>query len=247
MLTRGLAGLAAIGLVWLAAVHLFGVPDFLLPGPVDVAQRLVFLHENARLLDHIQVTLVQIFWGYILGLASGIATAVAFVRLPLFERVSMPVVLLLQTAPKIAIAPLLLLWLGLGPAPKVVLVAIVVFFPVMTGFVSGMRFLPRSYGDLARLLRLTAWQRFWHIELPATMPTLLAGMTVATTLAMTAVVIGELMGANQGIGYLLAAGQESADTATVIGMVLLLSFMGWVFFELFEALRVRIERRFSTA
>jgi NitT/TauT family transport system permease protein len=247
MLTRGLAGLAAIGLVWLAAVHLFGVPDFLLPGPVDVAQRLVFLHENARLLDHIQVTLVQIFWGYILGLASGIATAVAFVRLPLFERVSMPVVLLLQTAPKIAIAPLLLLWLGLGPAPKVVLVAIVVFFPVMTGFVSGMRFLPRSYGDLARLLRLTAWQRFWHIELPATMPTLLAGMTVATTLAMTAVVIGELMGANQGIGYLLAAGQESADTATVIGMVLLLSFKGWVFFELFEALRVRIERRFSTA
>ncbi|WP_372424198.1 ABC transporter permease [Salinarimonas chemoclinalis] len=242
---RGLAGLAAILLAWLAAVHLFGVPDYLLPAPLDVARRMVFLHENARLLDHVAVTLTQLAWGYLLGLLAGIAAALAFARAPILERLSMPLVLLLQTAPKIAIAPLLLLWLGLGPAPKIVLVAIVTFFPIMTGVLSGLRFLPRTYGDLARVLRLSPWQRFVHIELPATLPTLLAGMTVASTLAVTAVVIGELMGANRGIGYLLAAGQESADTATVIGMVLLLSFIGWALYELFELVRRRTEERFG--
>jgi len=245
VLGRGLAGSAAILVVWLAAVYLFGVPEFLLPAPQDVWHRMGFLYENARLMDHVSVTLVQIFWGYLLGLISGIAAAIAFARLPILERISMPPILLLQTAPKIAIAPLLLLWLGLGPAPKIVLVAIVTFFPVMTGTLSGLKFLPASYIDLARVLKLSPWQRFVHIDLPAMLPTLIAGMTVATTLAMTAVVIGELMGANEGIGYLLASGQESADTATVIGMVLLLSFIGWALYEVFEWVRRRTEARFS--
>ncbi|XHC00591.1 ABC transporter permease subunit [Nitratireductor sp. ac15] len=123
------------------------------------------------------------------------------------------------------------------------------FFPVMTGMLSGVRFVSKSYLDLARVLKLSPLQRFLRIELPSALPTLFAGATVATTLAMTAAmtaaVIGELMGANEGVGYLLSSGQENADTATVIGMVLLLSLMGWSFYELFEALRRRMEARFA--
>jgi NitT/TauT family transport system permease protein len=161
------------------------------------------------------------------------------------ERLTTPLILLLQTAPKIAIAPLLLLWLGLGPAPKIVLIAIVTFFPVMTGMLSGLRFVNKSFLDLAKVLKLTPMQRFLHIELPAALPTLFAGATVATTLAMTAAVIGELMGSSEGMGYLLSMGQENADTATVIGMVLLLSLTGWLFYEVAEYLRRRMEARFS--
>lgn len=236
---------AALLLAWWYASGPMGMPPYLLPSPQSTAAALVREATAGNLAGHLGFTLRSIGLGLALGAFAGVALAYLLYRVPLLSTILDGPLVVLQTAPKIAIAPLLLLWLGLGPAPKIVLVAIVTFFPVMTGVLSGLRFLPRSYVDLARVLRLSAWQRFRHIELPATLPTLLAGMTVASTLAITAVVIGELMGANQGIGYLLAAGQESADTATVIGMVLLLSLLGWVLYEVFEWVRRRTEERFS--
>lgn len=245
MLLRAVVGLVGFVALWSAAIPLFGVPNHVLPSPWQVAQQLIFLFERGNLLSHIQVTLMQIVWGFLIGLVLGIIAAIIFARIPFLERVSTPLILLLQTAPKIAIAPLLLLWLGLGAAPKIVLVAIVTFFPVMTAMLSGVKYINRSYIDLAKVLKLNPWQRFWHIEFPAAIPTVFAGATVATTLAMTAVVIGELMGANKGIGFLLATGQEDADTATVIAMVILLSVIGWAFYAALEYMRARMEARYS--
>lgn len=245
MLLRAVIGLVGFVALWSAAIPLFGVPNHVLPSPWQVAQQLIFLFERGNLLSHIQVTLMQIVWGFLIGLVLGIIAAIIFARIPFLERVSTPLILLLQTAPKIAIAPLLLLWLGLGAAPKIVLVAIVTFFPVMTAMLSGVKYINRSYIDLAKVLKLNPWQRFWHIEFPAAIPTVFAGATVATTLAMTAVVIGELMGANKGIGFLLATGQEDADTATVIAMVILLSVIGWAFYAALEYMRARMEARYS--
>lgn len=239
--TIGLVGVVAL---WGAAVPIFEIPDYLLPGPVEVAERLVFLFHHADLAWHIFVTLSEIFWGFTLGSLVGVIAAVAFSRFPMLEQITTPLILLLQTVPKIAIAPLLLLWLGLGAAPKIVLVAIVTFFPIMTAMLSGIRYMNKSYADLAGVLGLSPWQRFRHIELPAAIPTLFAGATVATTLAMTAAVIGELMGANKGMGFILANGQENADTATVMGMVILLSLVGWAFFAVLDFGRRRVEDRF---
>ena len=245
MLRRGAAGLILILAVWLTAIHLFRVPAYLLPTPLDVVDQTLFLWRRADLARHIQVTGLEIIIGFVFGAFAGIIAAFMFSRLPMMERISTPLILLLQTAPKIAIAPLLLLFLGIGPLPKIVLISIVTFFPVMTGTLSGLRFLPSSYHDLARVLRLTPLQSFWHIELPAAVPPLIAGATVATTLAMTAAVIGELMGANEGLGYLLAQGQENANPSVVIAVVLILSFMGWIFYELFEDLRRRCNALFT--
>ena len=244
MLKRNLIGLFGIVALWGAAVPLFDIPAYLLPGPWAVLQSLIFHFQRSALTWHIYVTLTEILGGFFLGAAVGIASAILFSRSPLLLRLSTPLILLLQTTPKIAIAPLLLLWLGLGAAPKIVLVAIVTFFPVMTAMLSGIVYMNKSYADLAGVLRLSAWQRFRHIELPAAIPTLFAGATVATTLAMTAAVIGELMGANKGIGFLLANGQENADAAAVIGMVILLSFLGWAFFALLDYGRRRMEDRY---
>lgn len=149
MIKRGVTGLGVIFVLWFGAVWLFNLPNYLLPGPEVVVKRLGFLYENAKLLSHIRVTLIQILWGFLIGLGSGIAAAVLFARAPIIERLATPLILLLQTAPKIAIAPLLLLWLGIGPGPKIVLVAIVTFFPVMTGMLSGLKFVNKSYMDLA--------------------------------------------------------------------------------------------------
>ncbi|MEN3150785.1 ABC transporter permease [Neorhizobium sp. IRAMC:178] len=237
MILRGIAGLIATLVLWTAVVHLFNVPAYLLPGPVEVLSRIAFLYENAKLLRHIGVTLSEIVAGFVFGTIAGILSGVVFARLPRVERFSTPLILLLQTAPKIAIAPLLLLWLGIGPTPKIVLIAIVTFFPVMQGMVTGLRYGEGSFRDLAKVLKLSPWQSFWHIELPSAHPAVLAGMAVATTLAMTAAVIGELMGANEGLGYLLSSGQENSDTAVVIGMVVLLSLIGWAFYEVIELIR----------
>lgn len=245
MLNRSILGLVGIVALWGAAVPLFDIPNYLLPGPVEVARSLVFHFQRSDLLWHIYVTLTEIVGGFLLGSAVGIVSAIIFARSPLLLRVFTPLILLLQTTPKIAIAPLLLLWLGLGAAPKIVLVAIVTFFPVMTAMLSGIVYMNKSYADLAGVLRLSAWQRFRHIELPAAIPTLFAGATVATTLAMTAAVIGELMGANKGIGFLLANGQENADAASVIAMVILLSFLGWALFALLDYGRRRSEDRYA--
>ncbi|MBD0417214.1 ABC transporter permease [Oryzicola mucosus] len=245
MILRGIAGLIATLVLWTAIVFIFQVPSYLLPGPMEVLNRLVFLFENAKLLRHIGVTLTEIVAGFVLGTVIGILAGVVFARLPRVERFATPLILLLQTAPKIAIAPLLLLWLGIGPTPKIVLIAIVTFFPVMSGMVTGLRYGEGSFRDLAAVLKLSPWQSFWHIELPSALPAVLAGMAVATTLAMTAAVIGELMGANEGIGYLLSSGQENSDTAVVIGMVLLLSMIGWAFYEIIELIRRRSLGRFQ--
>lgn len=244
-LARGATGFLIIAVLWGGGVFIFEVPRYLLPSPGEVLSKLRFLHDSGHLLDHVAVTAMEVALGFSLGLLLGVAAAVIFARVPWIERSLMPIILVVQTAPKIAIAPLLLLWLGLGPAPKVVLIVIVTFFPVMAATLSALRHLPDEYRQLATLLKLRPATAFLTIEFPATLPAILSGATVATTLSMTAAVIGELMGANKGLGYLLASGQENADAAVVIGAVLILSVFGWMFFEALEAVRRHVADRYS--
>lgn len=236
---RNLLAFAGFLAVWWGLVRLFAVPAFLLPAPDAVLNRLVFLATYADLAGHTATTLGEIAVGFATGGAVGIAAGLVFARHPLLERLAAPLVLLIQTAPKIAIAPLLILWFGLGMGPKALLVAIVAFFPAMAGAYAGARHAARGFRDLAQILALTAFQRAVLIDLRVALPAILGGLRIATTQAVTAAVVGELMGASKGLGYLLSAAQESSDTASVIGIVLLLSLLGWAFHE---AVR-EIERR----
>ena len=170
--------------------------------------------------------------GFVIGVVAGVATAVLFTRLPAVEVVLNPLIIFVQTAPKIAIAPLLLLWLGLGATPKIVLVAIVVFFPVLSNMLSALRSIDPNLLALARILRMGPVARFRRIELPQSLPLLFTGMKVGVTLAVTAAVIGELMGARAGLGYLLSLGQETADVGLVLVAVILLSLIGYALYLL---------------
>jgi NitT/TauT family transport system permease protein len=232
---RALIAFMAFLALWWVGVRVLSVPSFLLPAPDAVLARLVFLARAADLTGHALVTLSEIATGFVLGAVAGCSAGMMFARRPVAERVASPFILLIQTAPKIAIAPLLILWFGLGPGPKVVLVAIVTFFPVLAGAIAGTRLAPRGYGDLAQVLGLTSFQRAMRIDLPLALPPILGGLRIATTQAVTAAVVGELMGADKGLGYLLSAAQESSDAAAVLGIVLLLSLIGWAFHELVRA------------
>ena len=224
--------LAAFILLWWGLVAVFNVPAYLVPSPGELADKAWFLATEAGLLSHIPVTLVEIVAGFAIGVVAGVATAVLFTRLPAVEVVLNPLIIFVQTAPKIAIAPLLLLWLGLGATPKIVLVAIVVFFPVLSNMLSALRSIDPNLLALARILRMGPVARFRRIELPQSLPLLFTGMKVGVTLAVTAAVIGELMGARAGLGYLLSLGQETADVGLVLVAVILLSLIGYALYLL---------------
>lgn len=218
--------------IWWIFVLVANVPAYLLPAPDAIASRIVFLAQTAELTKHIRVTLAEIGAGFAIGGLLGVVFGWLFVRVPLLGRLLSPLIVLLQTAPKIAIAPLLLLWLGLDMGPKITLIAIVTFFPVMAGAAAGFAAVEKPYQDLGTLLHLSPWQRFRRIELPFSFPPILAGLRIASTQAVTAAVIGELMGATYGLGYLLSLGQENGDASVVVVAVLILSAIGWSFHEL---------------
>lgn len=217
--------------VWWLGVTLLRVPVYLLPPPGMVAGKLVFLATDAGLARHVLATVTEIALGFGIGAVAGLGVGAVLVRMPRLERLLAPFILLLQTAPKIALAPLLLLWLGLGLAPKVVLIAIVVFFPVMTGAMAGLAGVDANYHALARLLQLSPWTRFIRIEMPFAGPGIFAGLRIASTHAVTAAVVGELIGTSSGLGYLLSLGQENNDPAVVLATIILLSAIGWSFHE----------------
>ena len=229
---RAVLSLAAFILLWWGLVAVFNVPAYLVPSPGELADKAWFLATEAGLLGHVPVTLVEIVAGFVIGVVAGVATAVLFTRLPAVEVVLNPLIIFVQTAPKIAIAPLLLLWLGLGATPKIVLVAIVVFFPVLSNMLSALRSIDPNLLALARILRMGPVARFRRIELPQSLPLLFTGMKVGVTLAVTAAVIGELMGARAGLGYLLSLGQETADVGLVLVAVILLSLIGYALYLL---------------
>jgi ABC-type nitrate/sulfonate/bicarbonate transport system, permease component len=238
--------LAAFLLLWTSALALFSVPDYLVPSPYQLAEKTWFLATRAGLLWHIPVTVIEIVAGYVIGVLVGIAAALIFYRAPVVEDILNPLIVFIQTAPKIAIAPLLLLWLGLDMTPKVVLVAIVTFFPVLATMLSALRSMPTMLDELARILHLSPLQRVWRLELPQSLPLLFSGLKVAATLAVTAAVIGELMGARAGLGYLLSLGQETSDTQLVLVSVLILSLLGYLLYLAIQAAERRLLRWHSS-
>jgi NitT/TauT family transport system permease protein len=237
---RAVRTIIVVCAVWWLAVLVFRIPAYLLPGPDIVLGKLVFLASAAQLERHVAATMIEIVLGFALGSVAGVMCGWLFDRLPPVGRLLSPLILLLQTAPKIAIAPLLLLWLGLGLGPKVALIAIVVFFPVLTGTLAGLGAVDPAYRDLARLLGLRAMMRFRRIELPFALPPVFAGLRIATTQAVTAAVVGELIGATFGLGYLLSVGQENNDAGVVIASILMLSTVGWAMHETVRLVEARM-------
>jgi NitT/TauT family transport system permease protein len=227
---RAIVSLVIFLALWSLALIVFNVPSYLVPSPWQLLEKTWFLLTKAGLLTHIPVTVFEILAGFAFGIVLGIGAAVLFVRYPLVENLLNPLIVFVQTAPKIAIAPLLLLWLGLGVTPKIVLVAIVTFFPILSNMLSSLRSLPSTLDEFATMLKLSPAQRIWRIELPQSLPMLFSGMKVGATLAVTAAVIGELMGAKAGLGYLLSLGQETADVSLVLVAVFILSIIGYLLY-----------------
>jgi NitT/TauT family transport system permease protein len=191
---------------------------------------------------HIGITLYEIFIGFLIGCVLGLLFGYLLAKSVLLERLFTPYIVLVQIAPKISIAPLFLLWFGLGATSKIALVILVVFFPIMVNTIVGIRSVESNMQDLLNILKANRWQRFWTVEIPYSLPSIMSGVKVSTTYAITGAVIGEMIGAKAGLGYLVILGSETFDINLILTAVLLLSVIGLVLYLLTNLLEKRLLR-----
>lgn len=205
--------LALIG--WEALVRWTGLPPYILPSPTRVAQRFWLALTDGSLLRHSSVTLIEV----LLGLLAGVSLATLFGYLigksPLLERLLSPYLVASQAIPIVAIAPLLVIWLPPGIYAKVLICALIVFFPVLVNTVVGVRAVPENLRDLMRSMRATSLQTLKYLEIPAALPVFLGGLRIGATLSVIGAVVGEFVGADRGLGFLINVGRGQFDTALV--------------------------------
>jgi NitT/TauT family transport system permease protein len=209
-------------LIWTLVAHLGNFPAFILPTPGLVWLRLLQVVRDGSLLRHSIVTLQEV----LIGLASGAfaATALGYMlaKSRAFERLLAPFVVASQSIPIVAIAPLLVIWFGPGLLSKVLICALIVFFPVLVNTIVGLRSVPEDLRDLMRSLQATRWQTFTLLEIPAALPVFLGGLRIGATLSVIGAVVGEFVGADRGLGFLINRARGQYDTALVFVAVLTL-------------------------
>ncbi|WP_307321668.1 ABC transporter permease [Microbacterium sp. SORGH_AS_0862] len=241
----GAASLATGLFAWWALAEYGGLPTYVLPSPGEVLARAQSLLGSGSLQLNTAQTLAEVLQGAVIGALAGVVLAMLFYRVPVIRRLLLPVVVVMQVTPKISIAPLLILWIGLGIGSKITLVALVVFYPVLITMLARLDALPSAMLDLAKILNMGAMRRAVRMELPFTLPALASGLGIGMLAGVTAAVIGEFIGATAGLGFLEKQGQDNDDVALVIVALLILSFIGWALFQSVRVAERLLTRRYA--
>ena len=207
---------------WMLVVQISGLPKFILPSPMDVWARFLKALTDGSLLYHTGVTLVEILLGLLVGVCFATIIGYLLAKSRSLEKILSPYLVASQAIPVVAIAPLLVIWLGGGILSKVVICSLIVFFPVLVNTVVGVRAVSSSLYDLMGSLRATRWQILWKLELPASLPVLLGGLRIGATLSVIGAIVGELVDAQEGLGFLLQLGDFQYDTSMVFVAVFML-------------------------
>jgi ABC-type nitrate/sulfonate/bicarbonate transport system permease component len=221
--------LAVLG-IWEVSVRLFNVARWLLPPPSSIGAEL--LESKSLLLRHTLVTLEEVLLGFALALVVGIALAAAIAYSKLVERAAYPFIIASQTVPVIVIAPLLLIWIGYGIWPKIIVVVLISFFPIVINTVDGLKSADPDMLNMMRTLGANKWQIFTKVQVPSSIPFLFSGIRVAITLSVIGAVIGEWVGASAGLGYLMTRSAPQFLTDRVFASIFILSVIGITLFVL---------------
>jgi NitT/TauT family transport system permease protein len=232
LVRRGTILSLAVLVVFLAAWQwgpgLLGIPPFIIPPLSMVYHEFLRMLAVSALMTHTGITAAEVIAGFVLGSLLGAFFGYILGMSPTAEFALSPYILALQIAPKVAFAPLFILWMGFTVYPKILVAILIVFFPVMVNVLSAVRTVDPDLINLARAFKATRAQIFWKIEFPASLPPLFAGLRIASTLAVVGVVVGELVGGNMGLGYLLSFGEGQANTAMVFVAILMLTLVGGI-------------------
>jgi len=219
-------------LLLIAAWHFFvvygKVPTFVMPSPYATLHALVV--PNYRWLENMSVTAMEIFGGYALAVVIGIGIALLFSWFRTLEIAAMPLLVSLNMIPKVALGPLFIVWFSYGVIPNVLIAFAICFFPIVLTTARGLREVEPDLLDLVRTLRGSRWQIFTKIQLPGALPYIFSGMKVAAILAVAGAIVGEFLGSDRGLGYLMLQVQVTLDTAAMFMAVILITLIGMVLY-----------------
>jgi ABC-type nitrate/sulfonate/bicarbonate transport system permease component len=218
----------AILAAWEILVRFLAVPNYVLPAPSQIAVEIVL--DRAIIFRQLQTTLFEIACGYALSAAVGFCLSMLIVYSAAFRRGVLPLIVASQTIPVIAMAPILVIWFGYNALPRIIITALVAFFPLTISFVTGLQVIEREFIDFFRSLNASEIQIFFKLRLPAALPNIFGGLKVATTLAVIGATIGEWVGASAGLGYLMAQDTAQLNTTRVFAALVVLGAFGMAFF-----------------
>jgi NitT/TauT family transport system permease protein len=230
-----------VGLVggWELAVRLFDIPKIVLPAPSAVASALWF-GVQGDFLKHFGITFYETIAGFVIGSATGLILGALIAQFPLLERTLYPYVVAFQTLPKVAIAPIIVIWFGYGVTSKIVITATIAFFPLLANTIVGLRAAPVEQIELMVAFTASRWQVFRLARLPQALPYIFVGLDVAIVLSVIGAIVGEFVGSQAGLGYLILQKNFSMDMAGVFAILIVLSAMGVGLHLLVNAVQRRI-------
>lgn len=226
--------------LWQWGPGVFGIKAYIIPPLSAAVDGLMELFRTDQLWHHIWITTIEVvagfFFGSLLGMVVGYLLGISVTS----EVVLSPYILALQIAPKVAFAPLFVLWFGFGLEPRILIAVLIVFFPVLVNVMTAVRSIDPDLVNLARSFKATRLEIFWKIEFPASMPPLFAGLRIGATLAVIGVVVGEFAGGNAGVGYLIVLTAGAAETAKVFAAIFVLTVIGMVAYWLVVVVENRV-------
>ena len=239
--------MAAVILVWELAIRLLEVSPFVLPAPTAVIRSLI--ESRAQLAAAAQATAIEVLIGFVFAAITGIAVALVIVRFERFGRALYPLIVLFQNVPKVALAPIFILWFGFDLAPKILLIVVIAFFPVAIDMLAGLQSVEPSFVALMQSVGASQGKILMRVRIPHSLPHLMAGLKVAITFSVIGAIVGEFAGASQGLGYVIQFASTQLNTPLIFAALVVVSVLGLAFYyvvELAERLLVPWAPKFET-
>ncbi|MGI8311920.1 ABC transporter permease [Saccharopolyspora hattusasensis] len=225
--TPGVAPTILIALLiglWETSVRVFDVPRFLLPAPSTIAE--ACLENWSLLMRHLGVTLVETLAGFLISAVVGLAFAILMVLWPVAGSAAFPLLVASQVIPKVAVAPLMVVWIGTGLTTSAIIAFVMAFFPVVVNATLGLKSVEVGSLHLLQSMRATKWQQFCYLRFPTAIPFILSGLQLAIAFAIVGAIVGEFVGSNAGLGYLLIVTQGNLQTSLLFADLTLLTIVG---------------------
>ncbi len=229
-------------LLWEWIVRLFNISKFLLPGPFVVLKNYISMIFKGRLLFHTWITVIETLSGFAMGALIGIVSGYVVAKSKILNTILSPFIIAAQTTPKLALAPLFLIWFGFGLLSKIFITALIVFFPIFVNMAVAIKSINPNLKAVMKLAHAKRWQLFAKLEFPSSLPMLFAGFKSGITLAIVGAVVGEFVGASAGLGYLIIFATGHLDTATVFTAIIQLIIIGIIFYEIVAMVGSRLMR-----
>jgi NitT/TauT family transport system permease protein len=229
--------------VWEAACVLLKIPAYIVPAPHRVVEKII--NSGPLLYSHSLISMAEILIGFVLASVCAVLCAIAMVHSRRVEAVLEPFLVVSQVIPKVALAPLFIIWFGHGILPKIIIAMLIAFFPVLVNAVVGLRSVDGEIIELMDSIAANRRQLFWRVRLPTSLPYIFPALKVAALLSVVGAMVGEFVGSDRGLGYLMVLGDVNLDTDLLFASLAVVTAFGMIIYSTIEIFERRIERRYG--